>query len=487
MIILGILWLIVIFKTILFWTYLWQLKEYHFGRFVDHFRTAKGKALFLDKLRILKLALAISAIFTPLAPFLLVPLIYLIEAGKALSDSFKRKLLKPIFTKKTILVVLVSLFLEITVILALFDFIENRVWLSVFFFPILISGGDLLVPLVIAFLVLVLKPLTYFSAKIALLRAGKKRNQFKKLTVIGITGSYGKSSTKEFLFNLLSEKFRVLKTEKNINAEIGIAKTILNNLKPEHQILIAEIGAYNLGKIREVCRVIRPDIGILTGINEQHLATFGSLENIFKAKHEIFECLSENGLKIERDRLSLKAEDIIEGKEEVLFKINGVGFRVNILGKHNLDNLLLAIECASKLGMSLEEISKACLKIKNGKIIKRNPVIIDNSYSANPTGVIFDVEYLKLYGGRRAVVMPCLIELGKASRDIHRKIGKKLKEVADLAIITTKDQFDVIQEEFPELIYSENPDEILEKLKDFEVILIEGRVSKNILEKIRCI
>lgn len=492
MIILGILWLIVTVKAVLFWVCLWQLKEYHVGRFADHFRTAKGKALLFDKLRIVKLAIVVSFIFNPLVLFALTPLIYLAEAGKIVPAIYKKKILKPIFTRKIIFVVLVSIFSEIAAVLAVFDYIEGKVWLSVFFFPLLLLIIDLLTPFIVALLVLLFKPITYFSVKMILLRAGRKRDQFKDLIVIGITGSYGKTSTKEILYDILSEKFRVIKTKKHINAEVGIAKTILDDLKEEHQILIAEIGAYNVGKIKEVCRVIKPKIGILTGINEQHMATFGSQEKIIKAKHEIFECLPENGIKILRDRIKLKAEQIVGNKDNVLFRVNGVDFKLNMLGRHNIENVLLAVDCAMKLGMTLEEISKACSKIRpelGGMTLfkKESPTIIDSSYSSNPTGVISDLEYLKLYAGKKAVVMPCLIELGKSSKDVHQRIGKKLNEACDLAIITSKERFDVIKKECPKAIYSEDGELITQKLKECDVVLLEGRTSKNILDKIKCI
>jgi len=484
LLILCILWLTAIIKSILFWVYLWQLKEYHIGRFVDHFRTAKGRDLLFNKRAIIKFLMILSFYFNPLVVFALSPLIYLAESGKVVYSLSRKRILKPAFTPKVVFIILLSVLTELAIVFFSFGFIENKVWLSIFFFPLFLLVSDLIIPLLVSAIAILLKPITYFSAKRLLAKAAEKRNQFKDLIVIGITGSYGKTSTKEILHLILSEKFKVLKTQKHINAEVGIAKTILDNLRPEHQILIAEIGAYNVGKIKEVCQAIKPKIGILTGINEQHMATFGSQENISKAKHEIFECPPPDGIKIEKGNLEIKAENIIENKENVFFKINGIDFNINMLGKHNIDNVLLAAECARKLGMNLEDIAKACSKIKDNRIIKRDPVVIDNSYSANPTGTIADIEYLKLYNGKKAVVMPCLIELGKASKDVHKKIGRKLNEVASTAIITTRDCFEEIKKEFPAAIFSEDPEKIGDYLKGSDVILVEGRVSKNILNKI---
>ncbi len=230
--------------------------------------------------------------------------------------------------------------------------------------------------------------------------------EFPNLLVIVITSSYGKTSVKEFLGEILSKNFRVLKTEKHINAEIGIAKTILEKLRPEHQILIAEIGAYERGKIREVCQMLKPKIGILTGIGSQHLSTFGSLENIKKAKYELIESLPKNGIAIIYNKLKLTAENIIVEKEYVSFTVSSSGndradFKLNLSGAQNIINILLAASCAKELGMTLGEISTACRKIKPGQggmkfLRKESPVVLDASYSANYDGVIADLEYLKL-------------------------------------------------------------------------------------------
>jgi len=483
LIILGIfflLWLIATLKNVLFWIYLWQLKEYHIKRFIDHFRTAKGQDLLLNKIRIIKVLLLVLFLFNPLVLFVFLPLIYLIESGKSILDFYKKRFLKPVFTAKTIVVAATVIVLEALLVLTIFFKIEKEIWLSVLFFPVLLAIADLLTPIIVSWAVLAFKPITNFLVKNKLAKAKKKREQFKNLTVIGIAGSYGKTSTKEFLAAILSEKFNVLKTKKNINAEIGIAKTILNELSPSHQVLIAEIGAYEKGKIKEVCDIIKPDIGILTGINEQHLATFGSKENIKRAKYEIIEC-SKAGL--EKNKLNLKAVDIKTEKEHIYFKINGVDFKVNVLGKHNIDNILLAAAAAQKLGMSLKEIAAGCLKIKpvGMTLMRNNPAIINSSYSANPTGVIADLDYLKLYSGKKVVIMPCLIELAPLSNEIHQRIAKKMLEVCDLAIITSKECFKTIKKEYPKAVYLESPAEIVEKIKNFNAILLEGRVPKKII------
>ena len=478
LIILSILWFIRTLKIVLFYLYLWQIKEYHIKRFIDHFRTSKGASLVFNVLNIIKIFLFSSLMLL----FYLLPFIYLFESFKAFLDIYKRRLRKPVITRKTLLLIISTISLEVLFILIIFWKIELKVW-----FPVYFLIADLLTPLIVSLIVFLFQPLTYIVRKRLILEAQKKREQFPKLVVIGITGSYGKSSTKEFLYEILSDKFKVLKTKKNINAEIGIAQTILKELSSEHQIFVAEIGAYERGKIKEVSKMIKHKIAILTGINEQHMATFGSQENIIKAKNEIIDYLPEGGIAIKKENLDLKVSNLKMEKEYLLFKINNVNFRINVLGKHNLDNILLAVSCAQKLDMSLEEISAACWKIKPAqgglRFLKReNPVILDSSYSANPNGVIADLEYLKNYSGKKVIVMPCLIELGRASRQVHQRIGKKIAQVSDLAIITTKDHFKEIKQAGAKALFLENPEEILDKLRAEKpkVILLEGRIPNSI-------
>lgn len=429
-ILITIIWFLVFTKLLVFWVWLWQLKEYHFKRFRAHFETQK------------------------LRKFLF---------------SF-HGIRYPKLTLKVVIILVSGIILEI-----IFIFFNSYILflLSVLFAPLLVS-----------ILVWIFQIPRYFLIKRTLKRAGIKRERFKDLIVVGIAGSYGKSSAKEFLSLFLSERYKVLKTKKNINSEIGIANTILKELKPEHQVFVAEIGAYERGKIKQVCNIIKPQIGILTGINEQHMSTFGSQENISKAKHEIIENASK--FAIQKNRLNLSPENIRVGKESLSFSIKGIEFRANLLGRQNIDNILLAASCAQKLGVDLNKIAKLCLNLKPEqgglKILKRVPVILDASYSANPDGVIADLDYLNLYSGKKIIVMPCLIELGRAASEVHKRIGKKIAEVCDLGIITTADYFQELKNNKTVLI--ENPEKIAEKIRSFsaEVILLEGRVPKKLLE-----
>ena len=463
-----IIWFLTFAKVFLFWLWLWQLKEYHWGRFKAHFETQKIK--------------------------------------KIISSFWRVKF--PKFTKKTITILFFGILL-VSLILFYISPLEN----SAFYISLLILL--LISPVILSLLILffqiptdilrnkILKRAQQKRAKVDELRSSSPslgsprapRSVFKDLLVIGITGSYGKTSTKEFLTDILSKKFRVLKTKKHVNAEIGIAQAILNELTREHEIFIAEIGAYEKGKIKQVCEMLQPKIGILTGINEQHLSTFGSLKNIIKAKFELIESLPEEGLAVFNGNNKYCRELFQETKipKKIVYPQN-YNF---VLNKKNLfpwdiENLSLAVAVAEFLGVSREKIEEALNEIESPIKIKKgiNGLnIIDATYSANPDGVIAHLEYLKTFPERKVIVMPCLIELGKASGEIHKKIGQKIAEVCDLAIITTKDRFKEIKGGAGDrAVFMEDPKAILEKIKNFtkegDLVLLESRVPDFLIKQL---
>src|SRR3989344_43754 len=483
-----IFWLIREVKVMLFWLYLWQLKEYHIGRFLAHFQTARGRRLLLNPWAGAKLILLVGVFFIPNAIFLLIPL-YAVEF-------FLRKAPKPVFTRKIQFLTFALLGVSLV-----FAFLGSLVFLLII---------DILTPLVVSLVVLGLQPFTVLARNRVIEQAKAKRRKMKNLKVVGITGSYGKTSTKEFLAHILGQKFTVLKTPEHTNSEVGIANTILRSLTTEHDVFVCEMGAYGKGGIQLLADMAKPDIAIVTGVNEQHLATFGSMENLLSAEggRELAEALPSDGMafvnqtvksKVQYENAKCKvvyyggAEKVKIEKEKVSFEFEGVKFEVPAYGGHNVENLLGAIEAARKLGMSLQEIARAAasmplglgaLKVKKGT---NGATIIDSTYSANPDGVIADLEYLSLYEGKRVLVMPCLIELGPAAKEAHKRIGQKIAQVCDQAIITTKEHFEDVKEgagQSDKIGYVENAQEILEKIKDANAILLESRLPESLIKAV---
>jgi len=549
-------WFIWMLKYVLFWLYLWQLKEYHIGRFVDHFRTHKGKKLFFNFIQILKLVLLILFLINGKLFIFLFSILFLVYLGESilfLRGIFNRSIKKPRKTLKTLFLTAIS-FAIVILFLAQVSNLRNL------FQPVLLLGFDILTPIIISAIVLLFQPFFVVLRNNTLRKARNKIKKIKsvgRLKVIAITGSYGKTSTKEFLSIILSKKYKVLSTKEHQNSEIGIAKCILQDLEPSHQIFIAEVGAYNKGKVKEVCSILKPKIGIVTGVNEQHSALFGSLKNLLLAEGggELVEVLSrynrgsttaepsgpKDGILIvngdnkycldlyKRSDVNKKiyslsnktidsdiwSDDITVYKNYVSFlATNKSGelahFDVKVLGKQNVQNLLGAILAAKELGMSLGEISEVCKDISQeqaGMTLKQGKHginIIDSSYSANPDGVLADLDYLKIFTGnppspecygreKKVIVMPCLIELGDKSAEIHEKIGKKIAEVCDLAIITSKDRFKELKKGALEVGMSEkdillcdNPQDIYSMItlfcKSGDAVLLEGRVPQKLTE-----
>jgi len=515
----SFVWLAVFTKKMLFWIWLWQLKQYYARRVLDHFRTAKGKKLIFNPWNLAKFVLIFGVFFLPFSPFVcLFMLIYCFEAVVFIRRISNRSFRYPVLTKKTLLILAGGFLLEA---LILFWFWQSSFDSAKFF--ALVLGIDLVSPLIFSFLVLSFSPLSSFLQKRVIKRAKIKRQGLNQLLTIGITGSYGKTSTKEILACILEKKFKVFKTLKHQNTDPAVAQYIVAQLDNSYQVFVAEIGAYFRGGVKSACNFIQPKIGVLTGINQQHLALFGSQETIIKTKYELIECLPQNGLAIfngdnkyclelyqktkkpkklyslEKGLGDIWAEDIKTGKEGSSFRVvskegGSADFRIKLLGKYNILNILGAVCVAKELGMSLPEIAQSCAGLSpelGGMVVKKgiNGLdIIDSTYSANPDGVISALDFLKIWPQKKIIVMPCLIELGSSSKEVHRQIGKKIAEVCDLAIITTKDRLKEIKEGGAEVLFIENSQKIAEKIKEFcapgDIVLLEGRVPKSLIKQI---
>jgi UDP-N-acetylmuramoyl-tripeptide--D-alanyl-D-alanine ligase len=298
------------------------------------------------------------------------------------------------------------------------------------------------------------------------------------------------------LAQILENKFRVKKTPENINTEIGVAKFILQKVNPEDEVLIVEMGAYKKGEIKKLSEIVSPEIGIITGINEQHLSLFGSLKNIIGAKYELIESLPEDGLAVfnGENKYCLEMAERWGGKK-VIYRDANIRIHTNDtnMPRHYLQNLAGVIEVSRYLGMAEDEIIEAVKNIKSTErmiktfIGKNGALIIDDLYSVNPAGVLVALDYLDEQDKKyKIIIMPCLIELGEAAEEIHREIGKKIAEVCDLAVITTNDFFDIIKQEAGEKVIlavnSEKAIKILDdKLNQEAAVLLEGRLAQNII------
>lgn len=250
-------------------------------------------------------------------------------------------------------------------------------------------GGLVLTPIWVSFVVFLFDPAFRWQKNKLIDRAKQKMKSFKGL-VIGVTGSYGKSMTKELLVWLLSEKYKVGNTAKNINSEIGVAQTVMS-LKGNEKLLIIEMGAYRIGEIKAICDIVRPKIGVITGLGDQHLALFGSLENIKKAKYELIDSLPKDGLGLVSERdFSLKdLKDLRQNREGLEFVYKKVKFELPLLGKELARNVVAAIKVGEWLKMDLKYMAKRLNQFSTKDIYPRlikltkKVTLIDDGYNAS--------------------------------------------------------------------------------------------------------
>lgn len=447
-------------KATLFWIYLWQVKEYRLDRFLSEYR-------FLGKL-----------------------LHFWFFSGG-------RKFHRPVFTVKALLIYIISLFAILGSVYLILQGFFYGVISSILILILGLFALYFLVPFIVVVVMYLLQIPILLAKSFIYEKAARRIASMTDFTVIGITGSYGKSSTKEFLAQILEKKFKVIKTPENINTEIGISKFILQKLNPDDEIFIVEMGAYKKGEIKRICDIVKPKIGIVTGINEQHLDLFGSFENIIDTKYELIESLPEDGLAVfnGENKYCFEMSAKWSGEKVIYTATKYENMRIyENLPKHYWLNLNAAISMAKHLGMSDDEIGEAVKNIKlTERMIKtfigRNGAfIIDDTYSANPSGVLAGLDYLAEQKQKhKIIVMPCLIELGGAAEEVHRRIGKRIGEVCDLVIITTHDYFHEIKQEAGEkVVLALQPKKVIELLKDKlgsnTAVLLEGRATEQLTE-----
>ncbi len=288
------------------------------------------------------------------------------------------------------------------------------------------------------------------------------KNKIKKLNnvkTIGIAGSYGKTGMKDLLATVLAEKYRVVKTPESFNTPVGIAGTILREVNEKTEILIVEMGEYYSGDIKNICSIVPPQIGVITGINEAHLERLKSIDNSIKTIFEIAKNMKSNGIFLlnGKDKLiknhykkfvARQEIYLYQAKGKVEFNEDAPGYIYQkiffpFLGQYNLDKIDGVIYLAKKLGLTDQEIETGLKKIKTPAhrlqpILNRekNILVIDDSYNGNPDGVEEAIKILSLFKKRRKIfVTPGLVEMGDKNREVHQKIGKRLNDVMDLVIL----------------------------------------------------
>lgn len=291
------------------------------------------------------------------------------------------------------------------------------------------------------------------------------------LKIIGITGSYGKTSVKYYLQTLLSEGFEVLMTPESYNTPMGVVKTIRGSLKSTTEIFICEMGARHVGDIKEICDIVDPGFGCITSLGYQHLETFKSLENIVGTKKELFDALPANGPRfINGDNEYVRQFKVNEGAitygmmedndyraTEIRYSQKGTTFVVNapdgssaefvtkLLGEHNVVNITGAIAIAHEFGLPLEKLKLAVRRLEGAPhrlmpIVKGKNIVIDDAYNSNPNGASMALKTLKKFEGVRVLVTPGMVELGEKEDYYNYEFGKEAATSCDYIALVGKKQ-----------------------------------------------
>ena len=312
-------------------------------------------------------------------------------------------------------------------------------------------------------------------------KAQNKLSNMNDLKIIGITGSYGKTSCKNILSDILNVKYNALPTPKNLNTFNGLIMTVNNYMDKFTDVFIAEMGAYVRGEIGRLCKLIRPKYGILTTIGEAHLESFGSQENIQRGKFELIESLPTDGfgilngddplqvsyelrnkvqiiwIGIDNKNVDVRAENIKCSSKGTSFDVIFKGdkrkysFETKLLGKHNVYNILAAIACGREFGIEVKDLQMAVTGVKpieHRLELKKlgNFYQIDDAYNSNPVGAKNACDILDMMSGMKIVVTPGMIELGEKEEEYNKKFGEEIAKVADLVILIGRKKTQSIRE-----------------------------------------
>ena len=342
-------------------------------------------------------------------------------------------------------------------------------------------------------------------------KAKNKLKNMSNLKTIGITGSYGKTSSKNILNSILSCEYNSYPTPKSFNTPYGLMKSINNGLSKFDNIFIAEMGACKLNDINTLCKMVKPQYGIITTIGVAHLETFKSEENIIKGKFELIESLAKDGVAVlnkdDKKQVNYKiknkckviwigidneadvtASDIKLTNTGTTFKVKFKGekekyeFSTKLLGKHNIYNILDALALGYELEIPIAKMQVAVQSLQPTEHrLELKPYkdmyIIDDAFNSNPVGSSMALDVLNLMPGTKIVVTPGMIELGDKQYEYNFEFGKHIANVADAVILVGEHQTIPIKDGLKEKNYDNKKIFVLNDVKE-AFILIE-RLKKN--------
>ena len=306
--------------------------------------------------------------------------------------------------------------------------------------------------------------------------AAERLASMPELKIIGVTGSYGKTTTKHYITALLSEQFSTLMTPGSYNTTLGVVRTVNELLKAYHEVFVVEMGAKQSGDIKEICDLVHPHMGVVTAVGPQHLESFKTIENVQATKFELVDALPADGLavinndfpmiasrqvsNVKCERYAVKeadnsevefyASDIHYSPAGTTFKIvrrsDGwtLELRTQLVGECNISNIVAAVAVAKALGMDDEKIRFGVAKLKQVEhrlSIRNIPgglTIIDDAFNSNPVGSAMALDVLAAMPGKRILITPGMIELGERQFELNQEFGRKAASCCDIAIVVGK-------------------------------------------------
>ncbi len=426
------------------------------------------KEAFFESIIVLTLFFCAITVFYTVNPYISVAISVIYAAWQifACIKTHKKSIKKLVFTARVI-----RLYAAAAAVLALITFfavttknLTQGITLCILLFLCIFSPALAFISFFIT------KPIELAFSKYYIGDAKKIIKSARNLKVIGVTGSYGKTGTKFILSRLLSEKYNVLATPQSYNTPMGVVRTIRERLRPQTQIFVCEMGAKNVGDIKEICDIVNPDMGIITSVGPQHLETFKSVDNVFKTKFELYDACRKKGGDVfvnlssqaisERigqracvtygtDGAEFTAKDITYSPEGAAFRIvgdyNDIPVSTKLLGRHNVLNITGAAAIALKLGLTPEDIQFAVSRLEPTehrlelKKFLNGSVCLDDAYNANPEGCIEAVQVLSSFKDmKKVIITPGLVELGDEEYNFNYKLGLAAANISDIIILVGK-------------------------------------------------
>ncbi len=291
--------------------------------------------------------------------------------------------------------------------------------------------------------------------------------QSPNMKIIGVTGSYGKTTTKFIITRLLSEKYTVTVTPESFNTPMGVVRTVREKMKAGTEIFVVEMGAKKVGDIKEICDLVHPTYGVITSVGPQHLDTFHAIENVVKTKFELADCVEQTGGSL---YLNCDSQLIAQNKREsavcygtdpsfsayatdfvcheggstftVHYKGESIPLTTRLLGSHNVLNITVAVAVARDFGVDIPDIQYAVSTLKptehrlEVKSFTAGATLIDDAYNANPEGCLEAVNVLgRFIGKKKIIVTPGLVELGDKEYECNYNLGVRAGQTCDQIVL----------------------------------------------------